>query len=118
MAEGLSRGEVIIVSAPGEYGKPRPSVIVQEDFSEPIESIIVCPMTSDLVVGGPVRPTVQPSSENGLRLVSQVMIDKIMAVHLSRCGRRIRTMSSLDMEVIDNSLSVVLGLAPSSARIG
>ena len=27
----MSRGDVVIVAAPGDYGKPRPAVIVQSD---------------------------------------------------------------------------------------
>ena len=107
----MKRGDILIVSAPGEYGKPRPSVVVQQDFREVIESVIVCPLTSDLVPPGPARPTIQPSLENGLREVSQVMTDKIMAVHLKRAGQRIGSMSASDMEIIDGALGIVLGLS-------
>lgn len=110
MAEGLRRGDILIVSAPGEYGKPRPSVIVQQDFQEPIESVIVCPMTSDLVAPGPIRPTIQPSAEDGLRAVSQVMVDKVMAVHLNRCGQRIGSMTAGEMQAVDRALGIALGL--------
>lgn len=110
MAEGLKRGDLVIVSAPGEYGKPRPAVVVQADFRRPIESYVVCSVTSDLVRYGPVRPTIYPSDHNGLRLTSQVMTDKIMAVHIKRIGRRIGNISTADMEAIDRALAIVLGL--------
>lgn len=110
MAEGLRRGDVLIVSAPGEYGKPRPSVVVQQNFREPIESVVICPLTGDLVAPGPIRPTIQPSPLNGLRAVSQVMADKVMAVRLNRCGQKIGAVSATDMQLIERALGIVLGL--------
>jgi mRNA interferase MazF len=31
MAEILKRGDIVVVAAPGDYGKPRPAVVVQAD---------------------------------------------------------------------------------------
>ena len=46
----MSRGDVVIVAAPGDYGKPRPAVILQSDaIPESHASLIICPMTSELV---------------------------------------------------------------------
>ncbi|MGA9549823.1 MAG: type II toxin-antitoxin system PemK/MazF family toxin, partial [Rhodomicrobium sp.] len=27
----MKRGDIVIVSAPGDYGKPRPAVVIQSD---------------------------------------------------------------------------------------
>jgi mRNA interferase MazF len=46
----MRRGDVVTVATTGDYGKPRPAVIVQSNaFPEHHASVIVCPMTSDLV---------------------------------------------------------------------
>ena len=46
----MARGDIVIVAAPGDYGKPRPAVIVQTDaFPENHASVVVCQLTSDLV---------------------------------------------------------------------
>jgi mRNA interferase MazF len=45
----MSRGELVVVAAPGDYGKPRPAVIVQSNaIPESHASVVICPMTSDL----------------------------------------------------------------------
>ena len=46
----MKRGDVVVVAATGDYGKPRPAVIVQTDaFPETHISAIVCQMTSEIV---------------------------------------------------------------------
>ena len=43
------RGEVVTVAASGDFGKPRPAVVIQSDvFPEQHASVIVCQMTSRL----------------------------------------------------------------------
>jgi mRNA interferase MazF len=44
----MSRGDVVIVAASGDYGKPRPAVIVQSDAVPGSHaSVVICPMTSE-----------------------------------------------------------------------
>ena len=39
----MSRGELVLVAAPGDYGKPRPAVIVQSDaIPESHASVVIC----------------------------------------------------------------------------
>ena len=111
MAEGLKRGDILIVSAPGDYGKPRPAIVVQHNLSAPLESVIVCPLSSDLVPSRHVRPTIQPSDGNGLRHVSQVMVDKINSVHIRRTREKIGELSASEVEALNHALAIVLGLA-------
>ena len=64
----MRRGDVVAVAAAGDYGKPRPAVIVQSDaFPESHASVIICQMTSEIAVAMDFRVTVDPSDENGLR---------------------------------------------------
>ncbi len=70
----MRRGDVVTVAAAGDYGKPRPAVIVQSDaFPEIHASVIVCQMTSELFDAPDFRITVNPSRTNGLRVPSQIM---------------------------------------------
>ncbi len=72
----MKRGDVVIVAAAGDYGKPRPAVIVQTDaFPETHASVVVCQMTSEIAEAPDFRVTIQPSKENGLRARSQIMAD-------------------------------------------
>src|SRR2546430_17398936 len=73
----MQRGDVVIVAAAGDYGKPRPAVIVQTDaFPENHASVVVCQLTSELADAPDFRITIEPNPENGLRLKSQVLADK------------------------------------------
>ncbi len=72
----MKRGDVVIVAAAGDYGKPWPAVIVQTDaFPETHASVVVCQMTSEIAEAPDFRVTIQPSKENGLRARSQIMAD-------------------------------------------
>jgi mRNA interferase MazF len=108
----MARGDVVTVAAAGDYGKPRPAVIVQTDaFPEAHGSVIVCQMTSDLQVATDFRVTVAPSEENGLRVASQVMADKPVTVRRERIGRRIGRLTGPDMARLNIALAFVMGLA-------
>ena len=110
MADGLKRGDVVVVSIPGEYGKPRPAVVVQSDFlAGRSQGVIVCPVTSKIVEVERTRPRLQPDGRNGLRRTSQVMSDKITTVHLRKVGSKMGSVSEQDLQKIDFSLSLVLG---------
>ena len=79
----MKRGAVVVVATRGAYtGKPRPALVVQSDLFNPTHaSITICPITSDCVDAPLFRLTLPPGSRTGLRIVSQVMIDKIVSVH-------------------------------------
>ena len=83
-----SRGNVVIVAAAGDYGKPRPAVIVQSDaLPEGHASVVICPMTSELVEAD-FRVTNEPEPDTGLRVRSQVMADKPVTIRRERSGSR------------------------------
>lgn len=111
MAGRLTRGDIILVSAPGEYGKPRPAIVVQSAFmADLIDSVIVCPLTTTVVSAPEIRPTIVPDPVNGLREPSQAMVDKIMAVHVRRIGREIGHLAPLDMANVRRAMAFVLGI--------
>ena len=108
----MSRGDVVIVAAPGDYGKPRPAVIVQTDaFPEAHASVVVCQLTSDLSEAPDFRVTIEPSRETGLRIRSQVMADKPVTIRRERVGERIGRLGPADMTQLNVALAFVMGLA-------
>jgi mRNA interferase MazF len=108
----MRRGEVVVVAAAGDYGKPRPAVIVQTDaFPDAHASVVVCQMTSELVEAPDFRVTIDPSAENGLRVRSQVMADKPVTVRRDRVGQIIGRLSSADIGRLNIALAFVMGLA-------
>lgn len=108
----MRRGDVVIVAAAGDFGKPRPAVIVQSDaFPETHASLIVCQMTSELADAPDFRITVDPSDSNGLRTRSQVMADKPTTVRRERIGGVIGHLEPGDLRRLNVALALVMGLA-------
>jgi mRNA interferase MazF len=108
----MTRGDVVIVAAPGDYGKPRPAVIVQTDAFPPTHpSVVVCQMTSELVDDADFRVTIEPGPKNGLRARSQVMADKPVTVRRDRIGRQIGRLAAAEITRLNVALAFVLGLA-------
>lgn len=103
---------MVTVAATGDYGKPRPAVIVQTDaFPANHASVVVCQLTSELEDASDFRVTVVPKPENGLRLISQVMADKPVTIRRERIGQKIGHLGNQDMARLNAALAFVLGLA-------
>jgi mRNA interferase MazF len=102
----------VTVAAAGDYGKPRPAVIVQTD-ALPAEhaSVVVCQMTSECSDAPDFRVTVDPTARNGLRVVSQVMADKPVTIRRERIGRTIGRLDDRDVSRLNIALAFVMGLA-------
>src|SRR5208283_3951246 len=108
----MRRGDVVVVAAAGNYGKPRPAVIVQTDaFPETHASVVVCQMTSEIAEAPDFRVTIQPSKENGLRARSQIMADKPATVRRTRIGQPIGRLDDGDIGRLNVALAFVMGLA-------
>ena len=108
----MKRGDIVTIAAPGDYGKPRPAVIIQSDaFPTTQASIVICQMTSDLADAPDFRITIEPSEANGLRLPSQIMADKPVTVRRERIGRAIGRLAPDDIRQLDKALAFVIGLA-------
>lgn len=108
----MRRGDLVTVAATGDYGKPRPAVIVQTDaFPENHASVVICQLTSELADAPDFRVTVDPKPENGLRFVSQVMADKPVTIRRERVGPKIGRLDDQDMARLNAALAFVLGLA-------
>jgi mRNA interferase MazF len=94
----VKRGDVVTVAIQGDYGKPRPAVVVQSDlFNATHPSITLLPLTSTIVDAPLVRLTIDPGRGNGLTRVSQVMVDKAITLPRDKVGE---TIGRLDEEVM------------------
>lgn len=91
----MTRGDFVTIAMQGDFGKPRPALVIQSDQFNEHATVTVLPVTSTLVAAPLLRVTVQPSLENGLQKASQMMVDKAMTVkhrstsiaHQPRCAR-------------------------------
>ena len=108
----MRRGDLVTVAAAGDYGKPRPAVVVQSDaFPGSHASVVVCQLTSDLADAPDFRVTIEPKPENGLRQTSQVMADKPVTIRRERVGQKIGRLGDQDMARLGIALAFVFGLA-------
>jgi mRNA interferase MazF len=108
----MRRGDVVIVAAAGDYGKPRPAVVIQTDaFPETHPSVVICQMTSDIVDAPDFRVTVEPNERNGLRVRSQVMADEPVTVRRERIGQSIGRLADADIARLNVAVAFVIGLA-------
>lgn len=106
----MRRGELVTVALPGDYGKPRPALVIQSDQFPDMASVTVLLVTSTLVDAPLLRLTIEPSRDNNLRQTSQVMIDKPMTVRRDRLGNAFGRLDDASMVSINRSLALFLGL--------
>jgi mRNA interferase MazF len=108
----VKRGDIVVMVAPGDLGKPRPAIIVQADeLRADVTSFLVCPMSSEVQTLHYARPVFEPSVGNGLRVRSQVMVDKLLPLRRERIRRTIGHISETERDHLDRALLIVLGLA-------
>lgn len=106
----MRRGQLWTVAAATDYtGKPRPALVVQADRFDATNSIVVCPLTSD-VTDSLARVAVDPSEANGLSAHSRIMIDKITTVRRSKLSQHIGAISDTDIVEVNRSMLVFLGI--------
>lgn len=99
------------VSGPGYAGKPQPAVVVQDDRFDASASITICVFTTDDTEAPLFRIPVTPSESNGLRSLSQLMVDKLTTVPKERIGERIGRLDDADVMRMNRAILVFLGLA-------
>lgn len=107
----MRRGDLVTVSAQGDDGEPRPAIVIQSDGLNAAESVLVALLTSTIADAPLYRLSVAPTAGNGLAVVSQIMVDKIMAYPRATCGPVIGHLSGADVLALNTMLSVMIGLA-------
>lgn len=107
----MRRGDIIRVVAPGDYGKPRPAVVIQSDQLPPTDSVIVCLMTSDQRPVPFYRLAILPTNANGLAADTDVMVDKVFTVPRSKVGGAIGALDDGQILTLTRMLAVAMGFA-------
>lgn len=107
----VRRGDVVIAVFSGDYGKPRPAVVVQTDLANPTHgSLVLCPITSHLENAPLFRLEVTPSRGNSLEKSCQIMVDKITTVRKDKVRQVIGRLDEDTMIRVNRSLAFWLGL--------
>ena len=93
----MNRGDLVTLAMQGDFGKPRPALVVQSDrFSE--HATVTVLLVSSMLIDAPLlRVTVQPDERNGLQKTSQVMIDKVMTVKREKLGEAFSIVVSIKL---------------------
>ena len=83
----MKRGNVVTVAIQGDFGKPRPALVLQSDVFSDIHATVTVALISSEIVQAPIfRLDIEPSETNGLSRPSQVQIDKIMSIRSEKIG--------------------------------
>ena len=107
----MMRGDFVTIAMQGDFGKPRPALVIQADQFDRHATVTVLPVTSSLVAAPLLRVTIEPGAGNGLQVPSQVMVDKTMTVKRDKVGQPFGRIDANSMIEIERCLAVFLGIA-------
>ncbi len=107
----VTRGALVTVALSGDYGKPRPALVIQSDYFDEHPSVTVLPVTSELRDTPLFRIRLEPDDTTHLQHTSQVMVDKAVTVRRDRIGRVFGHIQPGPLLEVERSLAVFLGIA-------
>jgi mRNA interferase MazF len=107
----MRRGDLVTIALPGDFGKPRPALVIQSDQFIDTASITLLLISGTLVDAPLVRLDVEPSPENGLHKQSQIMVDKAMTVKRDKLGDAFGRIDDETMVSVNRALALFLGFA-------
>ncbi|MFM7068334.1 MAG: type II toxin-antitoxin system PemK/MazF family toxin [Actinomycetes bacterium] len=104
----MRRGDVVELRLPGGVGSEqrgkRLGVVVQSDVLLPRSVVLVAP-TSTAARAASFRPTIEVRGET-----TRVMVEQVRALSVERLGRRVAGLAPDEQWLVDEALTVVLGL--------
>jgi mRNA interferase MazF len=108
----MKRGNIVTVAMQGDFGKPRPALVLQSDVFSDIHGTVTVALISSEIVQAPIfRLDIEPNQANGLTQPSQVQIDKIMSIRSKKIGSVIGDLNDVMMVRVNRALALWLGLA-------
>ena len=111
LAVHARRGDLVTIALQGDFGKPRPALVIQSDFFDEHPSVTVLPITGELRELPLFRIELAPSENNGLQKISQIMIDKAQTLSREKIGKILGHLDDDDMLRVNRPLAVFLGFA-------
>jgi mRNA interferase MazF len=107
----MRRGDLVTIAMQGDFGKPRPALVIQSNQFDAHATVTVLLVSSTLTDAPLFRLTVDPTPGNGLRTRSQVMADKAMTVKRDKIGRVIGRLEDDMIIAVNRALLLWIGLA-------
>ncbi len=109
--DGVRRGDLVTIVLPGDFGKPRPALVIQSDLFDSSATVTVLLVSGTMVEAPLFRLSVEPTPENGLHKPSQIMVDKAMTVKRDKLGETFGRLDDGTMVAVNRALAVFLGFA-------
>jgi mRNA interferase MazF len=106
----MKYGDLVTIALQGEFGKPRPALVIQSDLFGEHSTVTVLLLTSSIIEAPLLRVTLEPDGENGLQKTSQVMIDKTMTIRREKIGDAFGFANHDVMQNIRRLLAVFLNI--------
>ena len=106
----MKRGDLVTIALQGDFGKPRPALVVQSDLFDAHPSVTVLPVTGELRNAPLFRIQLEPDARNGLQKTSEIMVDKAQTVPRARIGEPFGHVTDEQMLAVNRSLAVFLGV--------
>ena len=106
----IQRGHLVLVALQGDYGKPRPALVVQAGIGADLPSIVLCPLATTMRPETQFRLTIEASPGTGLRVRSQIMIEKIVAIPRSKVRGPIGAINEERLAEATRALAILLGI--------
>jgi len=107
----MKRGDLVTIAMQGDFGKPRPALVIQADAFVDLLSLTLLPVSSSLLDAPRLRVPLQPNAANGLQKPSQVMVDKAMTVKRERVGPAFGRIDPDTLIEVERCLAIFLGIA-------
>lgn len=106
----MKRGDLVTIALQGDFGKPRPALVVQSDLFDQHPSVTILPVTSELRDAPLFRIRIDPAPTNGLQKPSEIMVDKPQSVPRERVGDVFGRVTEEQLLAVSRSLAVFLGV--------
>jgi mRNA interferase MazF len=106
----MKRGDLVTIALQGDYGKPRPALVIQSDLFSEHPSVVILPVTSELRDTPLFRVTIVPNEINGLSRPSDVMVDKVQTVGRDKIGSVFGRISQEELLSVNRMLAVFIGV--------
>ncbi len=104
-------GDLLTIAMPGNFGEPRPALVIQSDRCDPTATVTVRLVSGTLVDAPLIRTPIEPTPANGLRKRSQIMVDKAMSVKRDKIGATIGHLDAEAMVAVTRALALFFSIA-------
>ena len=108
----MNRGDIFLVTIPGrtpdgrEIAKTRPRVVISiPTLNAARSSVVMLPLTSNGKFAPPIAISVPSAGKD-----SAAVCDQLLAVDKRHIGKQIEKLSAPDLDLVDESLKLLLGL--------